>query len=271
MSDIDKTFTGSIAEVYETYFVPLIFAPYARDLAPRVAAGSPGRVLEIAAGTGVVTRALRELLPPSVEIVATDLNQAMLDVAAKTITSGGRVEWRQADAMALPFEDASFDAVVCQFGAMFFPDKAKAYAETRRVLRPGGRFHFNVWDRIADNEFTDVVTDALATIFPADPPRFMARTPHGYHDVAAIARDLRAGGFDNAARIETIAERSRAPTARQVAIAICTGSPLRSEIEARAPGKLEDAVQVCTAALERRYGPGPVDGKIQAHIVAVAR
>ena len=194
MSDIDKAFTGSIAEVYEAYFVPLIFAPYARDLAPRVAAASPRRVLEIAAGTGVVTRVLRELLPASVEIVATDLNQAMLDVAAKTVHSG-KVEWRQADAMALPFPDASFDAVVCQFGAMFFPDKAKAYAETRRVLRPGGRFHFNVWDRIADNEFTDVVTDALATLFPADPPRFMARTPHGYHDVEAIARDLRDGGF----------------------------------------------------------------------------
>src|SRR6185436_2063586 len=137
MSEVDETFTGSIAEVYETYFVPLIFAPYARDLAPRVAAASPQRVLEIAAGTGVVTRALRALLPPSVEIVA-----------------GGTVEWRQADAMALPFGDASFDAVVCQFGAMFFPDKAKAFAETRRVLRPGGTFHFNVWDRIVDNEFT---------------------------------------------------------------------------------------------------------------------
>ena len=270
MSDIDKAFTGSIAEVYEAYFVPLIFAPYARDLAPRVAAASPRRVLEIAAGTGVVTRMLRELLPASVEIVATDLNQAMLDVAAKTVHSG-KVEWRQADAMALPFADASFDAVVCQFGAMFFPDKAKAYAETRRVLRPGGRFHFNVWDRIADNEFTDVVTDALATLFPADPPRFMARTPHGYHDVEAIARDLRDGGFTEPARIETVAERSRAPTPRQVALALCSGSPLRSEIEARAPGKLEDAVQVCATALERRYGPGPVDGKIQAHVVAVAR
>ena len=270
MSDIDKAFTGSIAEVYEAYFVPLIFAPYARDLAPRVAAASPRRVLEIAAGTGVVTRVLRELLPASVEIVATDLNQAMLDVAAKTVHSG-KVEWRQADAMALPFPDASFDAVVCQFGAMFFPDKAKAYAETRRVLRPGGRFHFNVWDRIADNEFTDVVTDALATLFPADPPRFMARTPHGYHDVEAVARDLRAGGFGNVAKVETVAERSRAPTPRQVALALCSGSPLRSEIEARAPGKLEDAVQVCATALERRYGPGPVDGKIQAHVFAVAR
>jgi SAM-dependent methyltransferase len=270
MSEIDKAFTGSIAEVYETYFVPLIFAPYARDLAPRVAAAAPRRVLEVAAGTGVVTRALRAQLPASVEIVATDLNQAMLDVAAKTVT-GGRVEWRRADATALPFGDESFDAVVCQFGVMFLPDKAKAFAELRRVLRPGGMLHFNVWDRIADNEFTDVATDALAAMFPDDPPRFMARTPHGYHDVAAIARDVRAGGFEKAAKIETVTKRSRAPTARDAALAICAGSPLRSEIEARAPGRLEDAVQATAAAIARRFGAGPVDGKIQAHVVAVAR
>ena len=269
-SHVDKTFTGSIAEVYESHFVPLIFAPYASDLAPRVAAATPRRVLEVAAGTGVVTRALRELLPASVEIVATDLNQAMLDVAAKVGTTGA-VEWRQADATALPFADASFDAVVCQFGVMFLPDKAKAFAELRRVLRPGGTLHFNVWDRLADNEFTDVVTDALATMFPHDPPRFMARTPHGYHDVGAIARDVRAGGFGEAARIETVAKRSRAPTARHAALALCAGSPLRSEIETRGPGRLDEAVQVCTAALARRFGDGPVDGKIHAHVVAVAR
>ena len=269
-SEVDKTFTGSIAEFYEGYFVPLIFAPYAGDLARRVAASAPRRVLEVAAGTGVVTRALRELLPPEVEIVATDLNQAMLDTAAKVGTAGP-VEWRQADAMALPFEDASFDAVVCQFGVMFFPDRAKAFAETRRVLRPGGAFHFNAWDRIADNEFADIVTDALGAMFPADPPRFMARTPHGYHDVATIRQDLRAGGFGEPARVETVAARSRAPTARHPALAYCSGSPLRSEIEARAPGRLEDAVQACTAAIASRFGPGPVDGKIQAHVVAVAR
>src|SRR6185312_2691412 len=159
---------------------------------------------------------------------ATDLNQTMLDVAAKV--TDGAVEWRQADATALPFADASFDAVVCQFGVMFLPDKAKAFAELRRVLRPGGTLHFNVWDRLVDNEFTDVVTAALAAMFPADPPRFMARTPHGYHDVEAIARDLRAGGFGHDAKIETVTERSRAPTARDAALAICAGSPLRSEI-----------------------------------------
>ena len=269
-SEVDKTFAGSIPRLYEEYFVPLIFAPYARDLARRVASAAPARVLEIAAGTGVVTRAMREQLPASTSIVATDLNQAMIDTA-RQVGTGGAVEWRQADAMALPFDDASFDAVVCQFGAMFFPDKAKAFAEARRVLRPGGTFFFSVWDRIEDNEFTDVATEALALLFPADPPRFMRRTPHGYFDRATIERDLRAGGFSAPAQIETVTERSRAPSARHPAIAICEGSPLRSEIEARAPGGLAAAVDACTEAIARRFGAGPVDGKIQALVVEVAR
>ena len=178
---LDSGFAGSIPQLYDTYLVPLIFEPYAADLAQRLRARSVTRVLEIAAGTGVVTRALASALPASVSIVATDLNQAMLDRAA-AVGTARPVEWRQADAMQLPFADGAFDAVVCQFGVMFFPDKAKAFAEARRVLKPGGVFIFNVWDRIEDNEFADVVTTALAPVFPADPPRFLARTPHGYHD-----------------------------------------------------------------------------------------
>ena len=269
-SQIDKTFAGSIPRRYEDYFVPLIFAPYARDLARRVASARPGRVLEIAAGTGAVTRVLRGLLPASTTIIATDLNPAMLDTA-RQICTAGTVEWQQADAMALPFEDASFDAVVCQFGAMFFPDKPKAYAEVRRVLRPGGTFFFNVWDRIEDNEFADVATVALALLCPDDPPRFMRRTPHGYHERAQIERDLRAGGFTAAPRIETVTERSRAASARDPAIAMCEGSPLRSEIEARDPGRLAEAVDACTGAIARRFGAGAVDGKIQALVIEVER
>jgi len=269
MSEIDKAFTGSIAEVYETYFVPLIFAPYARDLAPRVAAAAPRRVLEVAAGTGVVTRALRAQLPASVEIVATDLNQAMLDVAAKTVT-GGRVEWRRADATALPFGDESFDAVVCQFGVMFLPDKTKAFAELRRVLRPSGMLHFNVWDRIADNEFTDVATDALAAMFPDDPPRFMARTPHGYHDKAVIAGDVAKAGFASW-QIDTVAARSRADSARTVAIAYCQGTPLRNEIESRDASLVAAAIDAAEREIARRFGAGAVDGGIQAHVVVAPR
>jgi SAM-dependent methyltransferase len=173
--------------------------------------------------------------------------------------------------MQLPFEDGTFDAVVCQFGVMFFPDKGKAFAEARRVLKPGGVFLFNAWDRIEENEFADVVTQALATVFPQDPPRFMARTPHGYHDTAVIEQDLKLGGFSGLAQIETIAARSVAALAREPAVAYCQGTVLRSEIEARDKSGLAGATEVAAQAIARRFGPGPVDGKIQAHVVTVKK
>jgi len=266
----DAVFAGSIPEFYDTQLVPLIFEPYAIDLARRIAALAPSRVLETAAGTGVVTRALARALPTSTELVATDLNQPMLDHAA-AIGTARPVTWQKADGMQLPFDDASFDVVACQFGAMFFPDKALAFAEARRVLRPGGTWVFNVWDRIEENEFADVVTDALAVVFPADPPRFMARTPHGYSDRQAIAADLAKAGFSAPPRVETIAARSRAATAGAAALAYCQGTPLRNEIEARAGATLAEATAACEAAIARRFGAGPVDAKIQAHVVLVDR
>jgi SAM-dependent methyltransferase len=264
----DRVFNGSIPKLYEAYLVPLIFEPYAADLASRVAARSPRRVLEIAAGTGVVTRRLAAALPASTAIVATDLNQPMLDEAAARGTARA-VEWRQADAMRLPFADASFDAVVCQFGVMFFADKPKAFAEARRVLAPGGVFVFNVWDRIEENEFADVVTAALEPLFPADPPRFLARTPHGYCDARAIERDLAAGGFAAPPKIAALAARSRADSCRAPAIAYCQGTPLRNEIEARDAQRLAEATDVAAEALARRFGRGAVDGRIRAHVVTV--
>jgi SAM-dependent methyltransferase len=266
----DKLFAGSIPKLYEENLVPMIFEPYAADLAQRLASSKISRVLEIAAGTGVVTRRLASTLPERVSIVATDLNQPMLDLASSIGTSRP-VEWRQADAMRLPFDDASFDAVVCQFGVMFFPDKALAFAEARRVLKADGLFLFNVWDRIAENEFADTVTVALESVFPDDPPRFMARTPHGYCDMEAVRRDLRGGGFASPPRIDTVAARSRSPSARNAAIAFCQGTPLRSEIEARDKSLLGEATDVAAAALVRRFGDGPIEGRIQAHIVAVER
>jgi SAM-dependent methyltransferase len=266
----DKVFAGSIPRIYETYLVPLIFEPYAVDLAERLPARSLARVLEVAAGTGVVTRRLAAVLPSSVEIVATDLNQAMLDMAASTLDSN-RVAWRQADAMQLPFGDASFDAVVCQFGAMFFPDRPHAFAEAHRVLKPGGTFLFSVWDRIEENEFADAITSAVALLFPDDPPRFLARTPHGYHDRDAIARDVAAGGFTQRTRVDTIAARSRAASADEPAFAYCKGTPLRNEIEARDPARLDEATAAGAAAIRARFGNGRVDGKIQAHVVSAER
>jgi ubiquinone/menaquinone biosynthesis C-methylase UbiE len=265
----DKTFAGSIPELYEQFLVPLIFEPYAVDIARRVAGRAPASVLEVAAGTGVVTRQLAMALPAATAIVATDLNQPMLDQAAAVGTRRA-VEWQRADAMQLPFADDSFDVVVCQFGAMFFPDKAAAFAEARRVLRAGGAFVFNVWDRIEVNELADVVTRSLESLHAADPPRFLARTPHGYHDQEAIARDLEGGGFE---RIEftTLTQRSRAPSPRQPAVAFCQGTPLRNEIEARNPGGLEAATRVAEAAVARRFGGGAIDASMQAHIVVAEK
>ena len=268
--DTDKVFTGSIPRLYEEYLVPLIFEPYAADLANRVASRSLTRVLEIAAGTGVVTRKLASVLPESVSIVATELNQAMLDLAAEVGTKRP-VEWHQADALQLPFEDAVFDAVVCQFGVMFFPEKSKAFSEARRVIRSGGVFMFNVWDRIEENEFAHTVTKALESLFPKDPPRFLARTPHGYYDLANIERDLKRGGFVASPRISTVAARSQARSPRVPAIAYCQGTPLRSEIEARDKSRLGEATDIAAEAIAERFGRGPVDSKIQAHVVTIER
>jgi SAM-dependent methyltransferase len=266
----DTAFAGSIPQVYERYLVPLIFEPYAADLAPRTVRRRPSRVLEIAAGTGVVTRQLAKTLPSEVSIVATDLNQAMLDQAAAEGTARP-VEWRQADALHLPFPDKTFDVVVCQFGVMFFPDKARAFVEARRVLRSGGQFIFNVWDRIDQNDFADTVTRAVGTLFPDDPPRFLARIPHGYHDPSVITQDLARGEFTRSPQITTLPARSRADSPRIPAVAYCQGTPLRGEIETRDPSRLIEATDVATSAIAHQFGSGTVDGKIQAHIVVIER
>jgi SAM-dependent methyltransferase len=264
----DTLFAGSVPEIYERYMVPLIFEGYAADLAVRLRPRQPRRILEIAAGTGVVTRAMAAAL--EADLVATDLNQAMID-RAQAVGTSRPVAWRQADAQALPFADGEFDAVVCQFGVMFFPDKPRAFAEARRVLQPGGLLAFNVWDRIEDNELTQEITLALAAVFPDDPPRFMARTPHGYCDPEVIRRDLAAGGFSAPPSITTVPLPCRAPSTRVPAVAFCQGTPLRNEIEARAPARLAEITDTVEAALTRRFGPGPIDTRIQAKVVLVDR
>ena len=265
----DKVFAGSIPEIYDRHFVPLIFEPYAQDMAARVAATNPRSVLEVAAGTGAVTRALAARLSPDARQTATDLNQPMLDWA-RSRQPDARIEWRQADALALPYADGSFDAVVCQFGVMFFPDKVQGYREARRVLKPGGAYFLSAWDRIRDNEFADVIAQALATMFPDDPPRFMERTPHGYHAPEQIRRDLAAAGFTDVT-IEAIDHRSKAASPRDPALAYCQGTPWRSEIEARGPTRLEEATDRAAEALAKRFGTGAVEGKIRAFIIAAKR
>jgi len=266
MLEADKVFAGSIPENYERYMVPLIFERYAADMAERVVSLSPANILETCAGTGAVTRALAPRLGSGAHYIASDLNQPMIDFAASRQLPDRRIEWRQADALALPFEAARFDVVCCQFGAMFFPDRIAGYREARRVLKGGGRLLFSVWDRIEENIFADDVTHALAEIFPQDPPRFLARTPHGYHDMALIRRELEEAGFSSITT-ETRAEQSCASSPRIPAVAYCHGTLLRQEIEARNAGGLTPATDYVTEVLSEKHGSGEVSAKIQAHII----
>jgi ubiquinone/menaquinone biosynthesis C-methylase UbiE len=267
----DATFAGSIPALYDRYLGPLLFEPYARELGERLADLRTGSVLETAAGSGIVTEVLVETLPASVEIVATDLNQAMVDHAAAK-PALARATLRQADALALPFEAARFDAVICQFGAMFFPDRVAGYREARRVLKPGGRFLFAMWDSLDHNPMTRCVVEAMARHFPADPPRFLARTPHGYFDRDTIRRELAEAGFGPVA-LEVVTLSSRAASHRDAAIGFCQGTPMRGEIEARAPGAagLQAATDAAAAALAAEFGQGPIEVPMQALVIVAGR
>ena len=264
----DRSFTADVAAFYESTLVPLIFEPYALDLAIRTRALKPTAVLEVACGTGVVTRALAATLPAQCAITATDLSPAMV-AHAERIGTVRPVTWRQADALSLPYGDATFDVVVCQFGAMFFPDRVAAYREIRRTLRAGGTFLFNVWNDIEGNEFADVVTQALSQLYPADPPRFLARTPHGHGRPGEIESEVAAAGFARCTVIRRD-DVSSASGPEVPAIAYCHGTPLRNEIEARDPGGLARATAAATAALRARYGDGPIEARISALVVTAS-
>jgi len=270
MAGLDKEFTGSIPEIYQRYLVPLIFDPYAQDIAERVRTIGATDVLEIAAGTGVATRAIAKVLPPAARFLVTDLNQAMLDMARASLKDDPRLEWRQADALALPFADESFDAVVCQFGAMFFPDKRRGFKEALRVLKPSGVFLFNVWDSIEENEFADVVTRALADLYPERPPKFLPRTPHGYRDEIIIRDTLLEAGF-RMVEVDTLAHVSRCKSSRDPAVAYCQGTPLRNEVLELDPSGLDRATEHAAQALAARFGAKNLEGKIQAIVFKAHR
>ncbi|MEU6975654.1 class I SAM-dependent methyltransferase [Streptomyces sp. NPDC046371] len=244
---------------YERYLVPVLFRPFAEDLAARAAALRPLRVLEVAAGTGALTAGLLASVP-SARVTATDLNEAMVAFGAARVP--GAV-WRRADAQRLPFPDGGFDLVVCQFGVMFFPDRVAAFGEVRRVLAPGGRFLFNTWGPIAAHGFDDAVQAGLERAFPLDPPLFLPSVPHGYADPSVVADDLAAAGFALEEEWELTLE-GRAASAADVAIGFLTGSPVRAAVEERGGGPDEHAVVV--EETTARLGRGPVTAPMTAYV-----
>jgi SAM-dependent methyltransferase len=261
-------FTGDIPRFYDRHLGPIIFEPYAADLARRAAAIGGLNVLEIAGGTGVCTVALRADLPQKVRIVATDLNQAMLDIAKDKLASAVNVEFRQADAMALPFDDNAFDLVASQFGVMFFPDRPTAYAEARRVLKPGGTFLFSVWGEMRANPFAEIAHADAERFFPDNPPKFYL-TPFSCADPAPVRADLRTAGFSDI-KDDVVRFNQTVPDWRHFAIGLIYGNPMIADIQASTV-KADDMVASIAAELERRFGPAPAQMPLEAIIYTVRK
>ena len=264
----DISFVGSIPQLYDQNVGPTLMVPYAKDVANRLSYLQTGRLLETAAGTGIVTAALAGALP-GVEIVATDLNQPMLDHAASK-PELGRVRFQQADALELPFNEQTFDAIVCQFGVMFFPDRRAAFREAHRVLKPGGRFVFNVWGSVDENPIVEATLSGLSRRYPSHESWFLERTPCGYRDPAIIQADLAAGGFIDC-RIETVVLQGVAASPTAVATGFCQGSPMRAEIEALDPAGLQEATQAAAEAIAERFGDAEFETTLCALVIETSR
>jgi ubiquinone/menaquinone biosynthesis C-methylase UbiE len=257
-------FKHSTPSLYHRCMGPLLFEPYAKYVAERIAMFRPTHILETAAGTGIVTRALNEAVP-NARIVATDINPAAVEFAAAHLLSE-RVTFQPADALNLPFEDGGFDCVVCLFGVMFFPDKVRANAEARRVLRAGGRYVVVTFDRLDLNPIPKAAEEAVSRLFPENPPRYMERGPFSYTDAGAVENDLLAAGFSKV-DLETVALSTHV-SAPEAAQGIVLGSPFRAEIVRVDPSALGRATEAVTAAL----GPWDArDAPMSAHIATATR
>jgi SAM-dependent methyltransferase len=259
--DTDSAWLGTMPEVYDRDLGPVLFEPFATEVARRVAEMSPRTILEVAAGTGLLTAAVTRALP-NADMDATDLNPAMVGYAAARVPAA---RWQSADASDLPFPADSFDVVVCQFGVMFFPDKRAAFSEMNRVLRPGGRLLFATWDLVETSPMTAALVQGLAAVLPERTPSFVVRIPHGYADVKRIRADVQAGGFEEVT-IDRVVLRGRGPSAASLAEGFALGSPLRFALQER--GALDDLAQRLAQEMTARLGNGPIEGDLAAFVVA---
>jgi SAM-dependent methyltransferase len=269
MSNESASFVGNIPQYYDQGLGPIIFADYAADMAQRAAAGDPARVLETAAGTGIVTRKLRDALPVDAHLTATDLNPPMLEIARAKFRAGEQVEFRPADATALPFADASFEAVVCQFGLMFFPDKAKSFAEVFRVLVPGGRYLFSVWDSHRYNPFGRISHEVAGRFFPTDPPQFYG-VPFSCHQIDPIKELLIAAGFGDI-NVAVLGLQKVIPDVANFARAAVHGNPLIDQIRTRGGVEPDEIVGALAQEFRREFGADPGRMPLQAIMFTAAK
>jgi ubiquinone/menaquinone biosynthesis C-methylase UbiE len=267
MTEANVQFTGSVPTAYDRYLGPMLFEPFADDLVARLRFSPAATVLEIAAGTGILTARLRRAMPATATLTATDLNEPML-AFARAKMPGAPITWRQADAQDLPFPEGAFDVVACQFGLMFVPDKARAFREARRVLRRDGQLVFNVWLSLADNPVGRIAHDTIAPFFSADPPTFY-EVPFGFHDESRIREVVRAAGFE-VVSCQRIALEARSPSAVDAARGLITGNPILLAVTERATAPVETVVQAVAAALVAEGGAGPLRLPMRA-LVVVAR
>jgi ubiquinone/menaquinone biosynthesis C-methylase UbiE len=265
MKDQHAEFSGSIPAAYDRYLGPMLFQPYAEDLAARLEVPDNSSVLELACGTGILTRALRSRLPSSVKLTATDLNEPMFRHAAGKFEENEAVHWRQADACSLPFPNRMFDAVVCQFGLMFVPDKLLAARETQRVLKPGGLFLFNVWDAMEHNALGQLTHRTIASFFDKDPPTFY-EVPFGYHEQDEIKRVLKEAGFHEI-KTEVMAKVSQADRAEDAATGLVQGNPVAVAIAERDPTLLPIITNAVAQAIKDRFGETDIRAPMKAIIV----
>lgn len=262
MIDQAARFAGDIPANYDSGLGPHLFVDYAADLARRATAAKPGRVLELAAGTGIVTRMLRDALPDSTHLVASDLNPPMLEMARQKFSADEKVEFQPADATALPFADGAFDTLVCQFGVMFFPDKDKSYREAYRVLASGGRYHFNVWDSFEFNPFARIAHETIARFYEHGAPTFYT-VPFGYHRIDAIKASLVGAGFEDIS-VHVLKINKEIPKAQRLAEGLVLGNPVIEEIRMRGAFDPASVVAAMTAALHSAFGQDPGCMSLQA-------
>jgi ubiquinone/menaquinone biosynthesis C-methylase UbiE len=262
-------FIGSIPQHYDRYLGPIFFHQYADDLAARLTIIPGMRVLEAACGTGILTERLARRLAGDGALVATDLNEAMIEHAKQKSVAASAVEWQEADATKLPFPDSAFDTVICQFGLMFFADKVAGLREACRVLKPGGRYLFNVWDSFESNTIGKVVHDTVTSFFPEDPPGFYV-VPFSLHDTAAITRWLANVGYQSIT-CEAVSRTGESPNAIAAATGLIEGTPLYGEIMQRRPDVVGDIKATLARNLAAAFGEAPLRCPLRAFVFTATK